>query len=288
MDSPEDEQGLKDFLQLVGRGVDMESLFPQLDMLGVQSPSDLVRLHPKELDGLIGLSVAAKLALMSAIDTIDLAEWLKEWGLESLAGQLDELGVEEPAHAIDLLDEEIEDLETTPIHKLQLIKAIEYLKAETSVVMDSVMQGGEIAEAETQQVYSENQRLREGIESQKRDNLILQTENAHVAGEIQKLSMTNENNRSLVQAAAALALNEAPGLRSLRSDLASETTRESLPSVLTGTQTPTSISALSESRNANHAWLAPGISQYADGDLQHRGDAAAKELVALRAHVANM
>jgi hypothetical protein len=39
----------------------------------------------QELDGLSGLSVSAKLALVFAIDSVDLTEWLKEWGLESLA-----------------------------------------------------------------------------------------------------------------------------------------------------------------------------------------------------------
>ena len=66
-----------------------------------------VRLRPHELDGLSGLTMAGKVSLLHAIGRIDLMEWLKEWGLEALADELDELGVEEPSHAVDLLPEEI-------------------------------------------------------------------------------------------------------------------------------------------------------------------------------------
>lgn len=66
-----------------------------------------MRLRPHELDSLSELSVAGKMSLVHAIGRIDLVEWLKEWGIEALAGELDELGVEEPSHAVDLLPEEI-------------------------------------------------------------------------------------------------------------------------------------------------------------------------------------
>lgn len=66
-----------------------------------------MRLRPDELDGLSGLSIAGKMSLLHAIGRIDLMEWLKEWGIEALASELDDLGIEEPSHAVDLLPEEI-------------------------------------------------------------------------------------------------------------------------------------------------------------------------------------
>lgn len=76
-------------------------------MARVRCGCDAVRLRPDELDGLSGLSMAGKVSLLHAIGRIDLMEWLKEWGIEALASELDDLGIEEPSHAIDLLPEEI-------------------------------------------------------------------------------------------------------------------------------------------------------------------------------------
>lgn len=139
-------QVLRGFIRTVKGGIDVDFITDQLDMLGVEELEDLgsfpfffcpdrtaptascdcsaapvrrglacahrcrrpaVRLRPDEIDGLSGLSVAGKMSLVNAIGRVDLLVWLKEWGIEALAEELDELGVEEPAHAIDLLPEEI-------------------------------------------------------------------------------------------------------------------------------------------------------------------------------------
>lgn len=43
------------------------------------------------------------------------------------SAELDELGIDEPTDLFDLSNEEIEEIDTTPLHRLQLAKAIEHL-----------------------------------------------------------------------------------------------------------------------------------------------------------------
>ena len=174
-------------------------------------------LHPHEIDSLSGVSVAGKIALVTAIGRIDLLEWLKEWGLEPLAAQLDDLGIEEPSHAIDLLPEEIEGLETTPIFKLQLMKAIAHLESETTIVEDTVSRSPPgrpeqaydelrsqldgAAQAAQAQVLADNERMKAELEADRAANSTLRQEVARESDFLVKLSQTSEDNRRLVEMA---------------------------------------------------------------------------------------
>ena len=239
-----DLSALRGFLSTIGPDVPPGIVLPQLDVLGVQRPEDLraptaffsrriiaardvrsvcscapaaVTLHPHEIDSLSGVSVAGKIALVTAIGRIDLLEWLKEWGLEPLAAQLDDLGIEEPSHAIDLLPEEIEGLETTPIFKLQLMKAIAHLESETTIVEDTVSRSPPgrpeqaydelksqldgAAQAAQAQVLADNERMKAELEADRAANSTLRQEVARESDFLVKLSQTSEDNRRLVEMA---------------------------------------------------------------------------------------
>ena len=200
--------------------------------------------------------------------------------------------------------QEIEALDASPIHKLQLIKAIEYLKAETAVIEDTVQMSDYSAYAPApqplapdSQLAMENQRLREGMESIKDENLLLRTENATVADHLHKLSLTSENNAALVQAAAAMASAESSnGLRSLGGSTehgASSATSNA--GAVASTQSSSDSSSAAAAAATRTSRLAPkaaatvtisaDFSRFA-ADLQRRGNAAAAEIAMLRAEVA--
>ena len=120
-------------------GLDSSKLLPQLDDMGIENLKDLVLLRPDEIETL-DIPLGQKHKLVTAIDTdLDLPAWLSEWGLESLTSELDELGIEEPDHLLDLSLDEIEALPTNQASKLQLAKAISHLDSEVSALVERQM-----------------------------------------------------------------------------------------------------------------------------------------------------